>query len=159
MKRGQKKANRTDWNEERARQALKLRYEKHNYQEIADIMNDSYNSVASFFTRYRTDKTFFLADEKKKRQAIRKVKMIGKLTGKPKTLQIRGDLVAKIKDDFSPLMLAQIHLGNRFVDTGRKFYLDGQEVGLNDVIRATNIMLVNANMPQITNNPAWKVNC
>mgnify|MGYP003394990051 FL=1 len=75
----------------------------------------------------------------------------------PKKKKKPTEIINRIDENLHPLELALIHLGRRFEDKNNRFYLDGQECGLNAVIRATNRVLARNDMPQISNNPAWVV--
>jgi transposase-like protein len=75
----------------------------------------------------------------------------------PKEKKKPAKIINVIDENLHPLAVAKLHLGERFQDKDNRFYLDGQECGLNDVMRATNRVLARGRKAQITNNPAWVV--
>lgn len=60
-------------------------------------------------------------------------------------------------DTESPVARALVVLGTRAIRTDRDFFLDGRPAGLNQIIEAANHIYKEAGMPQIDNNPAWRV--
>lgn len=57
----------------------------------------------------------------------------------------------------APMEMAKWHLGSRLQERNGSYYLDGHPAKLNDVMRATNKILVGMGAKQIGKNPDWRV--
>lgn len=57
----------------------------------------------------------------------------------------------------NPIVIAQRWLGSRLKDNGRQYFLDNHPVSLNQVMWATNRLLVDNGLKQITHNEIWRV--
>lgn len=66
-------------------------------------------------------------------------------------------IVAPVKKQHNPLELAALMLGNRLREKPAGYFLDGLPASLTQIMRATNSVLIQRGLEQITVNPQWVI--